>query len=96
MQTYKTAPPLELIEQQRSHYDFLTPLQVIEAKNMGIKGMTTNDTQRDLLKILRVREKNAIEQKRTTSKFVRNLRKKHGSKRAWLILDKAFKQYGHL
>jgi len=87
MQTYKTAPVLIPAEQQRSHHDFLTPLQLENAMHMGVKGLTTSNTQYDLLKLVRFQ----FERKRSTSNHIKNLCKKHGRKVAKFILRKVLK-----
>ena len=92
MQTYKTAPELIPAVQQRSHHDLLTAAQVDEAKSMGIKGMTTNNTQYDLLKLVKFQ----VEPKRHTSNYIKNLVHKRGRKVTKVILNKAFEQFGHL
>jgi hypothetical protein len=86
MQTYKTALLLIPVVQQRSHHDLLTATQVDEAKAMGIKGMTTSNTQYDLLKLVRFQKARA----RHTGLFTKNLTHKHGRKVAKRILNKLF------
>jgi hypothetical protein len=86
MITYKTAPLLMPTVQQRSHHDLLTATQVDEAKAMGIKGMTTSNTQYDLLKLVRFQ----VTRNRHTGLFEKNLTHKHGRKVAKKILNKLF------
>lgn len=92
MNTYKTAPPLIPAIQQQSHHEKLTGSQVEEAIKMGIKGMTTNNTQYDLLKTVKFQKKCL----RHTSKYIKNLVKKHGRKDAKVVLNNAFEKFGHL
>jgi hypothetical protein len=92
METYKTAPTLEQAIQQQSHHDRLTVLQVENAKGMGIKGITTDNTNYDLLKQIRFQN----ERPRHTSNYVKHLVKSRGRKRAKIVLNKAFDKYGHI
>lgn len=70
--------------QQQSHKELLTAIQVEEAKKMGIKGMTTKNTQFDLLKLVKFQK----DRLRVTDKFTKHLCKQHGRKRARVILKK--------
>jgi hypothetical protein len=92
MSTYKTSPILIPAIQQRSHKDLLTTIQVDEAKKMGITNMTTNNTQYDLLKLVKFQ----VSRIRHTSKYIRNLTHKHGRIITKVILNKVFVKYGHI
>lgn len=76
--------PLVPAVKQQSHKETLTTSQLEEAKLMGVKGLTAKNTQYDLLKLVKFQKDRA----RVTSKYVRNLRKKHGSVKARLLLIK--------
>ena len=73
-----TAPPLEPIFQQQAHKERLTPVQLEEAKKMGVKGLTTKNTQYDLLKLVKFKKPRL----RHTCKVNKKLVKKYGRKEA--------------
>lgn len=81
---YEAPPLMEYAKKQQSHKELLTQEQVENAKLLGIKSITTKNTQYDLLKILRFK----TERKRKTSNFTRNLVKKHGRKKTGVILKR--------
>ena len=78
--------PLVPAVQQQSHKEFLTPIQVEEAKKMGVKGITVKNTQYDLLKLVKFQH----DKPRVTDKQTLNLCKKHGRKKAKQIIQKGF------
>ena len=78
--------PLVPAVQQQSHKELLTPIQVEEAKKMGVKGITVKNTQFDLLKLVKFQ----FDRKRTTSKLVLNLCKKHGRKKTKQLMKKRY------
>ena len=79
-----SSAPLVPAVKQQSHKETLTVAQLEEAKLMGVKGLTVKNTQYDLLKLVKFQKERA----RITNKFVKNLRKKHGSKKARILLIK--------
>jgi hypothetical protein len=92
METYKTAPLLVPAVQQQPRTEHLSSAQVEEAVKMGIKGLTTKNTQKNMLKLVKFQVKRI----RHTSKYIKNLTHKHGRKLTKVILNKAFNTYGHL
>lgn len=69
---------------QKSHHELLSSEQLEEAKKMGIKGLTSKNTQYDLLKLVKFQKDRA----RVTNKETKHLLKQHGRKRTKLILQK--------
>ena len=92
-----TAPALVQPVQQRVHKEFLTPAQLEEATKMGIKGLTKDNTQYDLIKLVN-NSKTRYEQEhhqRRTDNFTKKLVKRLGRKRAKAIMIKRFDD-GHI
>jgi hypothetical protein len=90
MQLRYSNQPIELepIFQQQVHSEKLTPMQLEEARSMGIKNLTTKNTQYDLLRLVKF-QKNPL---RHTPNHVKHLVKKQGRKRARLTLRKQFEK----
>lgn len=79
---YHSTIPLAPISRQEAHKEFLTQVQVDEAKAMGINSLTTKNTQYDLLRLVKFQKS----RKRETDKFMKNLAKKHGRVKAKQII----------
>ena len=79
--------PLQIIVHQQSKTEKLTPRQIEEAIKMGIKGLTTNNTQYDLLKRVKFQK----DQERPTTKMERKLLKKHGRNETRKRLGRSYK-----